>query len=204
MINRAPEYLQPSVVCRFVLVGVLLMLSACADMRSASKPAPNDKNVRAQLNIGYSLLYQEADGIPKLKWLLMFKDKPEEVGRAVTELTIYYQQLADTLQRLSKQYPALRIDATTMSDIESDTRKAIGEDVAKDFAPLIGKSGSDFEREALLLFFDSLNEQRHLLGVMRGLEPDPGLRKFIETTKAQIDERHTKIEALLNRRYFTH
>ena len=164
-----------------------------------------DKNApRAQLSIGYSLLYQEAEGIPKLKWILMFKDKPEEMARVTNDLISYYQQLADTMQRLSKQYPVMRIDVAAMSEIEGDERKAIGADMAKDFVPLTGKTGIEFEREALLMFYDGLNEQRHLVAVMVGLETDPALKKFLETTKAQLDERHAQVGALLNRRYFAH
>jgi hypothetical protein len=91
-----------------------------------------------------------------------------------------------------------------MSQIEGDERKAIGEDTAKDFAPVVGKTGIEFEREALLMFYNALNEQRHLVGVMVGLETDPGRKKFLETTKAQLDEHYSKVGALLNRRYFTH
>jgi len=133
----------------------------------------------------------------------MFKDKPEEMGQLTNDLVSYYQKLADTMQRLSKQYPAMRIDVVAMSEIEGDERKAIGEDLAKDFAPIIGKTGIKFEREALLMFYNTLNEQRHLTGVMAGLETDPGLRKFLESTKLQLEERYTKVGALLNRRYFT-
>jgi hypothetical protein len=106
------------------------------------------------------------------------------------------------MQKLSKQYPAMRIDVAAMSEIEGDERKAIGADLAKDFAPLIGKTGVEFEREALLMFYDSLNEQRHLTGVMVGLETEPALRKFLETTKAQLEARYAKVGALLKRRYF--
>ncbi len=188
------------------LVGViaLVTLAACSHMSDADHPAPTAKETRAQLNIGYSLLYQEADGIPKLKWLLMFKDKPEDMSRVTSELIDYYQGLAATLKRLSTQYPAVRVDVTTMSSIEADTRKAIGEDKAKDFAPVVGKSGVDFEREALLMFYDALNEQRHLVGVMLGLESDPGLKKFLQATKSQLDERHAQVETLLSRHYFVH
>jgi hypothetical protein len=188
-----------------VVAGALwLALAGCSHLSDTRQP-PSDKHApRTQLSIGYSLLYQEADGIPKLKWLLMFKDKPEEMGRLTNELISYYQQLADTLRRLSKQFPAMRIDMTPMSQIEADARKGLGADQAKDFAPLIGKSGIDFEREALLMFYDALNEQRHLAGVMVELEPDPALKEFLETTKAQLDERYAKVGALLNRRYFVH
>lgn len=182
----------------------VLTLAACSHLRDANEPAPASDSPRAQLSIGYSLLYQEADGIPKLKWILMFKDKPEEMAQLTTELSNYYQQLADTMQRLSKQYPAMRIDVAPMSKIEGEERKAIGTDLAKDFAPVIGKTGIEFEREALLMFYNSLNEQRHLVGVMVELETAPGLRKFLETTKAQLEERYAKVGALLNRRYFVH
>jgi hypothetical protein len=192
------------VVKSLVAATLLVTLAACSHLNDSKNPAPQTKETRAQLAIGYSLLYQEADGIPKLKWLLLFKDKPEEMRRVTGDLVEYYQGLADTLKKLSTQYPAVRLDVTTMSSIEADTRKAIGEDNAKDFAPVIGKSGLEFEREALLMFYDALNEQRHLVEVMLGLETDPGLRKFLETTKAQLDERHAKVGALLNHRYFTH
>ncbi len=201
---QTPHAPRRSVRTGFATGALLLTLAACSHLSDTRKPPPDKNAPRAQLSIGYSVLYQEAEGIPKLKWILMFKDKPEEMARVTNDLISYYQQLADTMQRLSKQYPVMRIDVAAMSEIEGDERKAIGADLAKDFAPLIGKSGVEFEREALLMFYDGLNEQRHLTGVMAGLETDPALKKFLETTKAQLDERHAQVGALLNRRYFTH
>ena len=122
-----------NLIC-FVAAALLLTLAACAQLSNTERSIPNKTTPRAQLSIGYSLLYQEADGIPKLKWIFMFKDKPEEMGRVTHDLVSYYEQLADTLKRLSKQYPAMRIDVTAMSEIEGKERKAIGEDLAKDFA----------------------------------------------------------------------
>jgi hypothetical protein len=192
-----------SSLLRLVATALLLTLAACSHLSDTRKPTPEKNASRAQLSIGYSLLYQEADGIPKLKWILMFKDKSEEMGQLTHELVSYYEQLANTMRKLSKQYPAMRIDVEAMSEIESKERKAIGTDLAKDFAPLVGKSGAKFEREALLMFYNSLNEQRHLTGVMVGLETDPTLKKFLETTKEQLDPYYAKVEGLLNRRYFT-
>jgi hypothetical protein len=203
VVENAPYMTRRSTLMRFITTALLLTLAACSQLSDTRKPIPDKNAPRAQLSIGYSLLYQEAEGIPKLKWILVFKDKPEEMGRITHDLISYYQQLADTMQRLSTQDPAMRIDVTAMSEIEAEERKAIGADLAKDFAPLVGKTGIQFEREALLMFYNSLNEQRHLVGVMVGLETDPGLKKFLETTKAQLEERYAKIGALLNRRYFT-
>jgi hypothetical protein len=193
-----------STLIRCAATALLLTVAACSQLSDTRKPPPDKNAPRAQLSIGYSLLYQEADGIPKLKWILMFKDKPEEMGRVTNDLVSYYQQLAETMRKLSKQNPGMRIDVTAMSEIEGDERKAIGEDTAKDLAPVVGKTGIEFEREALLMFYNALNEQRHLVGVMVGRETDPGLKKFLETTKAELDEHYAKVGALLNHRYFTH
>jgi hypothetical protein len=193
-----------SILIFLVATAQLLTLGACSQLSDTRKSIPDKNAARAQLSIGYSMLYQEVDGIPKLKWLLMFKDKPEEMGQLTKNLVSYYGRLADTMQKLSKQYPAMRIDVTAMSGIEGEERKAIGIDLAKDFAPLVGKTGVAFEREALLMFYNALNEQRHLVGVMVGLETNPALKKFLETTKAELEEHYAKVGALLNRRYFTH
>ena len=135
----------------------------------------------------------------------MFKDKPEEMARITSDLVSYYQQLAEAMQKLSKQFPAMRIDVhvSNCPRLRAKSCKAIGADLAKDFAPLVGKTGVKFEREALLMFYNTLNEQRHLVGVMVGREPDPALKKFLETTKAQLEARYAKVGTLLNRRYFT-
>jgi hypothetical protein len=42
------------------------------------------------------------------------------------------------------------------------------------FGALVGKTGVKFEREALLMFYNTLNEQRHLTGVMAGLDSEAG------------------------------
>jgi hypothetical protein len=198
--NYAPQRL---IASRFLATALMLTLAAFGRASDTTPPTASKNAARAQLSIGYSLLYQEADGIPKLKWLLMFKDKPEEMGRLTNDLIGYYQHLADTMEKLSKQYPAMRIDVPPMSQIEGDTRKAIGEDLAKDLAPVVGKTGVKFEREALLTFYNSLNEQRHLTGVMEGLETVPALKKFLEATHTELETRYAKLGTLLNRRYFT-
>ncbi len=179
-----------------------LPLAACGHLNGDKKAGLDKNDPRAQLSTGYSLLYQEADGIPKLKWIFMFKEKSADMGRLTSDLVTFYQRLSDSMQRLSTQDPAMRIDVVAMSPIQAEERKAIGEDLAKDFAPLVGKTGIVFEREALLMFYNTLNEQRHLTGVMLGLETDPTLKAFLEKTQSQLQERYAKVGALLNRRYF--
>jgi len=182
---------------------LLLSLTACSHFGHADEATPG-QNARGQLSVGYTLLYQEADGIPKLNWLIRFKEKSDEMSHVTGDLVNYYQQLADSLQKLSKQFPAVRLDVRTMPEILADTRKGIGTDMAKDIAPVVGKSGVEFEREALLTFHDSLNEQRHLVREMLKRETVPALKDFLEKTRYELDSHYDKVGALLSRRYFTH
>jgi hypothetical protein len=189
--------------CGWAAAALLWAFAACSPAKAAD-PTQAPDSPRAQLSIGYSLLYQEADGIPKLNWLLMFKKKDAEMSEMTDDLVSYYQRLAGHMERLSRQYPGMRIDAAATSEIEGEARKAIGKDLAKDLAPIVGRTGKDVEREALQNFYDGLNEQRHLVGVMQSRETVPGLKMFLRETQTQLDDWYEKIGALLNRRYFLH
>ena len=63
--------LRTSNLVRLAATVIVLTLTACSQFTAAKQSAAEKSDPRAQLSVGYSLLYQEADGIP-LKWLLMF------------------------------------------------------------------------------------------------------------------------------------
>lgn len=184
-----------------LVVAAMVLLPGCSKP-AEPQPAATVGKLRTDLNVGYSLLYQQADGIPKMKWILMFKRKGDELDQTTTGLMDYYQQLAQSMEKVAAQNPALRLDAVTMPELLVDTRKAIGLDMAKDFAPLVGNTGPAFERELVLMFYNALDEQRHLVGVMIEREPEPGLLSFLQKTKAQLEARRSKLDELLKRRYF--
>jgi hypothetical protein len=126
------------------------------------------------------------------------------MGAVTRELIGYYQQLAERMEKLSKEISAMRINAEPLPEIVAAARKSIGEDLARDIAPLVGRKGADFERETLLMFLNALDEQRHLVRVMRERETEPALRKFLQTTQAQLDEHYRKVGSLLDKHYFKH
>lgn len=189
--------------CIFLMAFLLSITSTLAlAAEGATAAAPHE--ARQQLSIGYSLLYQEAKGIPKLDWLLSFKSKDEAMSQVTEALMKYYKGLAERLEKLAGQFPALRLDAKIMSDIEAEERKSMGTDQAKSFAPIAGKTGVPLEREALITFRSALDEQRHLVGVMISKEANPSLKKFLESTQSELNDQYQKVDALLERRYFTH
>lgn len=202
-ITRASGIGNAGGVAAWMLMAALVLLPSGCGSPVAAKPAPVTSDaLRAELNVGYSLLYQQADGIPKMKWILMFKRKPDDLDATTDEMLAYYQQLADTLEAVAARNPALRLDAKTMPDLLADTRKAIGVDMAKDFAPLVGDTGLKFGRELLLMFCNALDEQRHLVGVMIELEPEPALQDFLAKTRTQLEARRNALQVQLNRHYF--
>lgn len=176
--------------------------SAAAAPAAAKVPAPAGDRARRELNAGYSLLYQQAVGIPKIEWLLMFKQQRPNLLPVTTELLDLYRRLSASLEKLAGQYPALRLDAETMPPVMAETRTAVGMDLAKDIAPLTGASGLPFERQLLLTFYYALDEQRHLVGVMIEREPEPGLKQFLQGIKDELEARRLAIGQLLERQYF--
>lgn len=78
---------------RLIATALLLSLAACSQLRDARRPIPDKDTPRSQLSAGYSLIYQEADGIPKLKWIFMIEEKPQEMGRLANDVVAYFVPL---------------------------------------------------------------------------------------------------------------
>lgn len=167
---------------------------------AASAPAAAD--VRAALNPGYALLYQQADNLPKMHWLTMFKEQSEPVQKLVDETLDDYRQLASTMEDLAKRHPDLNLELKPLPDIEARAREAVGRDRVRAMKPIVGETGSRYERDLLLLLQDALDEQRHLLGVMLDDEPNAELKRFLQHSKAQLDALYLRYEDLLEKRYF--
>lgn len=190
---------------RLGIVSLMLVLAGAPTIAGTKDQIiPASATARQQLSIGYSLLYAEATGIPKLDWLLKLKSKSADMTQATGVLMQYYKGLSERMENLANQYPAVHLDAKTMSDIEAEARKSLGVDQAKNFAPLAGNTGVPLEREALITFRSALDEQRHLVGVMIDKETSLPLRKFLETTHQELEEHFKQINLLLEKRYFTH
>src|ERR1700755_1339770 len=97
------------------LLLALLLQPIVTPLRAAEVAAadPGARGVRQQLSIGYSLLYGEGTGVHKRARLLSFKSKSEEMSQATDVLMKYYKGLAERMEKLAKQFPAVRLDAKT-------------------------------------------------------------------------------------------
>lgn len=176
----------------------------CSVSASESGKSGTALAVRQRLNPGYSLLYQEAQGLHKARWLLMFKDKTPALANLVGDTLGYYGDLANTLEDLPKAHRGMRIDLNPMPEIEGRAREAQGEAQFGKLRPIVGEAGLPFERDLLLLLRDALGEQKYLVAEMRKDEPDAALQTFLDETHRRLDALYERSDQLLQQRYFVH
>jgi hypothetical protein len=73
--------LRRSVLLRLAVMTLFLAFVGVSWGQASKRPVSSEPQ-RKQLAMGYTLLYQEADAIPKLKWILTFRKKSDEMARA--------------------------------------------------------------------------------------------------------------------------
>lgn len=190
-----------------LLTILLVTLSAgCAHVaeprdKTAAK-APKLSKERQVLSEGYSILFQDARKLDASDLVLLVKSESDAMKKVVTSVADMGDQLTKDLERIAKTYPGVRIDLDPLPEMEKRKRKAVGMSRAKEFAPVIGKGGREYERTVLLSFTNGLNHERHLCKVMAEAETDASLKKFLLETEAKYDTLYETALALLNKEYF--
>jgi hypothetical protein len=110
--------------------------------------------------------------------------------------------LTKDLERIAKTYPGVRIDLDPLPEMEKRKRMAVGMTRAKEFAPVVGKGGPEYERTVLLSFANGLNHERHLCKVMAEAETDASLKKFLLDAGKKYDALYEDAMTLLEKEYF--
>jgi len=169
--------------------------------QSADK-APTLSKQRQILSEGYSILYRDAGNLDLSELILYVKSESDAMKKVVTAISEMGGQLKKDLERIAKDYPGVRIDLDPLPEMEKRKRAAVGKDRAKEFAPVVGKGGREYERTVLLSFANGLNHERHLCQVMAEAEPDAGLKKFLLETEKSYDGLYDRVTALLEKEYF--
>jgi hypothetical protein len=164
--------------------------------------APNLSKQRLMLSEGYSILYRDAGNLDLSELILYVKAESDAMKGVVTAVAEMGGELKKDLERIAKDYPGVRIDLDPLPEMEKRKRAAVGKDRAKEFAPVVGKGGREYERTVLLSFANGLNHERHLCQVMAEAEPDAGLKKFLLETGKRYDGLYERVTALLEKEYF--
>jgi hypothetical protein len=157
---------------------------------------------RQVLSEGYSILYQDARKFDASDLVLLVKAESDAMKKLVNSIAEMGDELKKDLERIAKDYPGVRIDLDPLPEMEERKRMAVGLTRAKEFAPVVGKGGREYERTLLLSFANGLNHERHLCKVMAEAEPDAGLKKFLLETEKKYDALYEGVMGLLEKEFF--
>ena len=169
--------------------------------KTATK-APKLSKDRQVLSEGYSILYQDARKFDASDLVLLVKAESDAMKKVVNSVAEVGDQLTKDLERIAKDYPGVRIDLDPLPEMEKRKRKAVGMTRAKEFAPVVGKGGREYERTILLSFANGLNHDRHLCMVLAEAEPDASLKRFLLDTEKKYDSLYEAAMTLLKKEYF--
>jgi hypothetical protein len=190
----------PRTVC---ILGLAVLAAGCANVDKESKPAPADLGKqRLMLSEGYSILYKDASNLDSAELILYVKKESDAMASIVKAVAEVGGELKKDLERIAKDYPGVRIDLDPLPEMEKRKRAAITKDRMKDFAPVVGKGGREYERTVLIGYANGINHERHLCRVMAEAEPDAGLKKFLLDAEKRYDALYERVTALLEKSYF--
>ncbi|MEC9408121.1 MAG: hypothetical protein VX549_12705 [Pseudomonadota bacterium] len=179
----------------------MLMLSGCA-----LTPVSSSGQVETQrqaLNQGYAQLFWTADKLQHINKLLLIKLESDPVESIIDALADTMAGDADDLEHFADTVPAFSLDDDGLPEYEWAKRRSVFASRGLDVGlPLVGRSGEDFERTLLLSLSAALNQQRHLVRVMRDDEPVAAVRQWLAETETSLDALYQRFEDLLQARYF--
>ena len=157
---------------------------------------------RVILNEGYSELYKDVTSLDRSEIILAIKTEADAVDEIVTGVSKYAEHVKNELERLAGEYPALKIDMDPLPEMEKRKRHDLAMSRAKEYAPIVGKSGVEYERRVLMSLHGGLAHQEHMCKVLAEEEPEPGLKKFLVDTQNHFAAWRERVQVVLERDYF--
>lgn len=124
--------------------------------------------------------------------------------KVIGDVSDYAGMLAGDLERIDKDYPAVKIDLDPLPAIEKRKRASISTDTKEALFPLVGKTGTAFERKLLLSASGALNQLKFQCRVMASQEPVESLREVLTDAENRFAALYEDVVILLNERYFKH
>lgn len=191
-----------------VVVTLAQLVTGCSDpglaeIKSDHEQASGASAQRLMLNEGYSLLYTDAGLLDRAGLLLYAKAESDEIDEIISTVAAFGAALQKDLERISRDYPGVRLDLDPLPEMEKRKRLALTMNRVRYFAPVIGHGGREYERTVLISIANGINHQRYLCEVMAEEEPDASLKKFLAATGQRYASLYDRSAALLNKEYFS-
>lgn len=196
--------MSPKAVLGALALAMLLSSLAVGSSSGASgKVSDSVREKNRALSNGYAQLYRTVSGLKHLdKALYVKKVESDKFEAAIEALSDYSGDLSDQLEKLAKDYPSLNLEDTGLPEVELKRRRAVVKDRLVDMAPIVGKTGIEFERTMLVSVLGPVNNMRFLAEVLYEEEKDARRKAFLVKTREKLDGLFNRMMALLERDYF--
>jgi len=168
----------------------------------ADRPSDSEETKNRELSYGYGQLYKTASGLKHLKKLLLVKVESAKVSMLIDDISEYAEKLSGQLEKMDRDYPSLRIDDPGLPELETKRRKAVVWDEIYILAPIVGKTGKDFERTLLLSQVGVLNNVRFLAEVIKDAEKSEARKALVQEAQSRLNSLYQRTIRLLEQDYF--
>ncbi|MBA3562807.1 MAG: hypothetical protein H0W33_02115 [Gammaproteobacteria bacterium] len=193
------------------LVSVCLPGCALADEKADELPdvgqaeaeaAHEQTPLRKELEHGYALLYEMVSSLQHADKLLLIKFESDEVKSITDDVSEAMGEIGEALEAMAKSDAPFDIEDTDTPRFERETREAMGRNRIKSFAPIVGKTGTDFERTLLLTQSGGLNQMLHMAEVLADAETDSTRKRFLGDAYERLDALYERVSELLFNQYY--
>ena len=182
-----------------ILAGSALVAAACG---SGSESPADQNQAQRELSTAYAQLYNTADGLSGLDALLYVKFESDAVDHFVSGMADDMAALAEEIEAATEGVAWIDLEDQGLPAVEIEKRSKAQFDRGLGLAPLVGRTGADFERTLLLTLSGGLNQSRYLVEVMLDREEHPARRELLIRAKTTFDRLYDADVDLLNARYF--
>ncbi len=184
---------------------LLLVVSVSACSKEDDKPDPEEQSRRdaiVQLQEGYSLLYSSISGLKFVDKAFLIKFENDRTQKIVTEVSDFSGELAKELESWADTTKTVKIDLDPLPEFEKRKLAAVSKDRLLSFAPIVGRTGANFQRTLLLSQSGALNQMRHLATVIAEGEPNEARATRMHEVSDQFDDLYDQVVVVLNDLYF--
>lgn len=169
---------------------------------ASSRETDDTREENRVLSQGYAQLHQMAGGLSHLNKVNYVKVESDTIEAMNESIASTAGWLKDQLEELAERYPSLDISDTGLPEIEKKKRRAIRWDRFADLAPIVGRTGKDYERTLLVTEIGLLNSVRFLLEVIAEEEKNEQRKALLTKARARFDDLFNRAVKLLEKHYF--
>jgi len=155
-----------------------------------------------ELEQGYALLYELVSTLRHVNKVFLVKFESDDVQALTDDVSERLTEVTGKLESMAAGNPGFDLENTGTPRFASETRKAMSLARVKSFAPLVGSTGTDFERTLLLTQAGQLNQARYLSEVLADAEANVDRQRFLMELNGEFDELYGRVDELLKEQYY--